>query len=218
MQTDFGLCPSCWKDTPFIVGLTCDACGTPLPGKGDGYRIECDDCMRNPPPWSNGRAALVYKGQARRLMLGLKHGDRTDIARPAAQWMARAAQPILQGDMVIAPVPLHWTRLFKRRYNQSALLAHGIGRITGLPVCADLLQRRKRTPMLDGLTAQDRKDTLSGAIRLHPRRVRSIKGRSVLLVDDVMTSGATLSACTRLCLDAGARDVRVVVLARVTKD
>lgn len=151
-------------------------------------------------------------------MMGLKHGDRTDIARPAAQWMARVSQPILQDDMVIAPVPLHWTRLFKRRYNQSALLADGVGRLTGLPVCADLLQRTKRTPMLDGLTAQERAQTLRDVIRVHPRRHSYLRDRTVLLIDDVMTSGATLSACSRICLDAGARDVRVLVLARVTKD
>lgn len=218
VDSDFGLCGSCWRDTPFIGGTVCDSCGIPVPGSADGYRLECDDCMKTPRIWADGRAALLYKDRARRMVLALKHGDRPEIARPAALWMSRAVRPILRENMLIAPVPLHWTRFLKRRYNQSALLAQEVARQTGLSQCPDLLLRTKRTAMLDGKTAQERFSDLSGAIRVHPKRRHRLAARSILLVDDVMTTGATLTACTRACVEAGAHDVCVLTLARVAKD
>ena len=119
VDSDFGLCGLCWRDTPFIGGTICDTCGVPLPGQPDGEKLECDDCMERPRPWSRGRAALVYKDRARQLVLALKHGDRSDIAQPAGQWMARSVKPVLSENCLVAPVPLHWSRLLKRRYNQA---------------------------------------------------------------------------------------------------
>jgi ComF family protein len=169
-------------------------------------------------PWDQGRAALEYRDIGRKLVLGLKHGDRHDVVRPAARWMARVARPILRDDMLIAPVPLHWLRLLKRKFNQSALLGNALARETGLECCPDLLLRQRATPSLDGKTRDDRFATLKAAITLHPRRRHRIAGRSVLIVDDVMTSGATLAAATDACRAAGARHVAVLVLARVAKD
>ncbi|MFY2823258.1 double zinc ribbon domain-containing protein [Ruegeria sp. MALMAid1280] len=217
-EADFGLCGQCWRDTPFIGGVVCESCGVPLPGEADGHRIECDDCMKSPRPWQDGRAALLYDGKARSLILALKHGDRPELVKPAARWMAQAGRELLRDDMLIAPVPLHWSRLLKRRYNQSALLAQHLGRQSGLDVCPDLLLRRVRTPVLDGKTAVERAETLADAIVTHPKRRHRMQGRDVLLVDDVMTSGATLSACARVCLAAGANHIFVLVLARVAKD
>ncbi|CUK03115.1 DNA utilization protein GntX [Ruegeria denitrificans] len=217
-EADFGLCGACWRDTPFIGGVVCESCGVPLPGQADGYRTECDDCMKTPRPWQDGRAALLYDGKARALILALKHGDRPELAKPAARWMEQAGRDLLRDNMLIAPVPLHWSRLLKRRYNQSALLAQHLGRQTGLDVCPDLLVRRVRTPVLDGKTADERADTLSGAIVAHPKRLRQMQGRDVLFVDDVMTSGATLAACARVCVAAGANHIFVLALARVAKD
>ncbi len=187
-------------------------------GAQDGYRIECDDCLKAPPPWDAGRSALMYDGKARSLILALKHGDRPELARPAARWMAQAGRELLRPGMVIAPVPLHWSRLLKRRYNQSALLAQYLGQDSGLDCVPDLLVRNRRTPVLDGKTAQERAEVLKDAIRVHPRRARHLKARDVLLVDDVMTSGATLAACTRVCQAAGANHIFVLALARVAKD
>ncbi len=184
----------------------------------DGHKIECDDCLKTPRPWTRGRAALLYKDRARQMVLALKHGDRQEIARPAALWMARVAKPFLHDDLLIAPVPLHWTRLLKRRYNQSALLAVALARETGLESCPDLLVRCKRTSMQDNKSIEQRFDNLSGSIVSHPKRANRMKGRSVLLIDDVLTSGATLSACTHACREAGAGDIFVLTLARVAKD
>jgi len=217
VESDFGLCGACWRDTPFIAGLVCDACGTPLPGHEATHAEYCDDCLTTALPWSRGRAALRYHDNGRRLVLALKHGDRQDLARPAAAWMARAAQPMLQPDTLIAPVPLHWLRMLSRRFNQAAVLAQGVARETGLDWCPDLLTRPKRTQSLGGLDREARHATLDGAIRVNPRRAGRLEDRPVLIVDDVMTSGATLSAATQACYAVGARDVCILTLARVGK-
>lgn len=217
-EAEFGLCGPCWRETQFIGGLVCDKCGTPLPGEDRGETEQCDDCMTIARPWNRGRAALVYAGIGRRLVLGLKHGDRTDLARPAAAWMARVARPLLHENTVLVPVPLHWMRLTRRRYNQAALLVHGLGRALDRPVCPDALLRPKKTKPLEGHSRDARFAALSGAIVPNPKRVDMIRGKSVLLVDDVMTSGATLAASTEALRAAGADDVSIVTLARVVKN
>jgi predicted amidophosphoribosyltransferase len=218
VASDFGLCGPCWRDTPFISGLVCDACGVPLPGT-DPEAIEyCDDCLGTARPWSRGRAALRYHENGRKLVLALKHGDRHDVVHPAARWMARAVAPLLTPDTLIAPIPLHWTRMLARRFNQASLLAQGVARETGLPVCPDLLYRPKRTQSLKGLGVEARHATLQDAFRITARHQALARGRRVLLVDDVMTSGATLSAAAQACYSAGAGDVRILTLARAAKD
>lgn len=216
VASDFGLCGPCWRDTGFITGTVCDLCGLPLPGD-DGV-AHCDDCLAVGRPWERGRAAFVYRETGRKLVLGLKHADRTDLARPAGDWLFRASQPMLTKGMVVAPVPLHWRRLFTRRYNQSALVAARLAKLAGLEHCPDLLQRTRATGSQEGRNREARFGNLSGAIRVHPRRKDRLKGAHILLVDDVMTSGATLAACAEACLLAGATRVSVTVLARVAKD
>jgi predicted amidophosphoribosyltransferase len=219
VDSDFGLCGPCWRDTPFISGLVCDACGVPLPGEeDDGQVVHCDDCMKIARPWGRGRAALLYRDNGRRLTLALKHGDRHDVVRPAALWMARAARPLLTENMLIAPVPLHWIRMLKRRYNQAALLAEGVAKETGLAWCPDLLTRPRRTKSLEGMGLDARFETLEGAVTAHPKRRHRMAGRHVLIVDDVMTSGATLSSAAQACFSSGAKDVSILALARVAKD
>lgn len=215
---EFGLCAECWRDTPFIHGLACDSCGTPLPGQDEGRPEYCDDCLTLGRPWVRGRAALLYKDNGRKLVLSLKHGDRHDLARPAARWMLRAGAPILKPDMLVAPIPLHWIRFVRRRFNQSALLARAIAREAALDHCPDLLIRPRRTASQDGRNRDGRFANLAGAIRVHPRRAARLKGRHILLIDDVMTSGATLAAAADACLATGASEVSVLVMARVAKD
>lgn len=215
---DFGLCGECWRDTPFIIGLTCGKCGTPLPGDDNRQDVLCDDCIATARPWRQGRAALIYKDNARKMVLSFKHGDRIDLARPAATWMFRAAQPILRPDMLVAPVPLHWMRLLKRRYNQAGLLSAGIARMAGLEHIPDLLQRRHSTGSQDDRSREGRFANMSGALTAHSRHAGRINGRHILLVDDVMTSGATLAAAAEACISNGAAEISVLVLARVIKD
>ena len=198
--------------------LVCDTCGTPLPGEDHGEIVQCDDCMTIARPWDKGRAVLVYKGVGRRLVLGLKHGDRTDLAPTAARWMAQKLVNWDEADTVIVPVPLHWVRLVRRRYNQSALLAQEVGKVMNRPVCVDALLRPKKTNALEGHSRDARFAELSGAIIPNCKRVDQIVGKSVILVDDVMTSGATLAASAEAARAAGATNVSIVTLARVVKD
>lgn len=218
VTSDFGLCGPCWRDTPFIAGLVCDSCGLPLPGEDLGEPVYCDDCLTIARPWMRGRAALLYAGNGRKMVLQLKHGDRLDLAKPAGGWLLRAAKPLLRPDTLIAPVPLHWFRLFRRRYNQSALLANALAHVAKLDHCPDLLIRHRYTASQEGRDKHSRFENLHDAIRVHPRRASMLKDRHVLLVDDVMTSGATLAATAEACLAAGAEEVCVLVLARVAKD
>jgi len=215
---ELGLCPACWRETAFIRGLACVSCGQPLMGEGDGTDLKCDDCLTIARPWTLGVAALRYEGVGRKLVLGLKHGDRTDLAAALGLWLARAADAVITPDTVIVPVPLHWRCLLKRRYNQSALLAQVMGRQTGLTVLPDALIRPRATPPLEGRSRNARFETLQDAIATHPRRAAGMRSKPVLLVDDVMTSGATFAAATEACLAAGATSVCVAALARVGKD
>lgn len=218
VESDFGLCGACWRDTPFISGLCCDACGVPLLGQDSGASELCDDCLIIARPWRQGRAALLYRDNGRKLVLSLKHGDRHDIVRPAALWMANAIRPVVAPETLVVPVPLHWTRLLRRRFNQAALLAQAVAKQLDISCCPDLLQRIAKTRSLDGLGRDQRYATLRGAISVYPKRQHQITGRPVLIVDDVMTSGATLSAATQACFSGGAADVCIVTLARVGKD
>ncbi len=215
---DFGLCGPCWRETDFIDGTICDVCGTSVPGEEDGFIVQCDDCLRTARPWHRGRAVFAYRGVGRRLVLSLKHGDRTDLAQPAARWMVRKARDLIEPNSVLVPVPLHWVRLVRRRYNQSAVLSNVMGQLLETDVCPDALLRPKPTRPLDRHSKAERFASLQGAIQMNPKRQQDIIGRPVLLVDDVMTSGATLAACADVCLAAGAARVDVVTLARVAKD
>lgn len=217
VTTDFALCGTCWRETPFVSGLVCDSCGTPLPGEDTGKSEHCDDCLQIARPWGRGRAALLYQDKGRQMVLALKHGDRQDLARPAAAWLLRAARPLLQPGMLVAPIPLHWFRLFRRRYNQSALLSRLVALGAGLDHAPDLLLRHRATPSQERKGRDDRFANVAQAISLHPRQRARVQGRHVLLIDDVMTSGATLAVASDACLAGGATAVSVLVLARVAK-
>ncbi|NNL19402.1 MAG: ComF family protein [Boseongicola sp.] len=211
------LCGACWRDMPFQTGFSCDLCGAPLIGESDGNADHCDDCIELSRPWSKGRAALAYRDAGRRVILGIKHGDRTDLLPIAGRWMARAGADILTQDTVLVPVPLHWSRLLKRRYNQAAELAKAIGKLAELECAYGALKRLARTPPQDGMGLDDRFQNVSSMIvATNPEGTR-LSGKKVCIVDDVMTSGATLSASAHACSAAGATQISVLVLARVSK-
>jgi len=211
------LCASCWHSTPFITGHVCDKCGTSLIGHGDGSSDLCDDCIASPRPWSQGRAVFGYRDAGRRLVLALKHGDRTDLVPSAAEWMVRAGADLFHGSPLLVPIPIFWTRLVRRKFNQAAELANAISRRCDLDVCLDALKRARATRIQDGMSIEARFSNLQNAIHTNPARASALKGRDICLIDDVMTSGATLSVATQACYDAGATHVSVLVLARVAK-
>jgi len=210
------LCPSCWREATFISHPLCDRCGSPLSGAEDAPF--CDHCLGRALAFGRARAAVLYEGRGRDLTLALKHGDRLDIARPAATWMIRAGRELLEGADLIAPTPLHWTRLLRRRFNQSAELARRISIRTGVPCCADLLVRTRATPMQRGLSRAQRAANQEGAFAVPARRRARVEGAVVLLIDDVYASGATLSACAAALRAAGAARVDALCLARVAPE
>jgi ComF family protein len=218
VTSDFGLCGLCWRETPFIAGLVCDRCGVPLPGGEAQEMAVCDDCMTTARPWGQGRSTLVYRDNGRSLVLALKHGDRMDLARPAAGWLFQAARPVIRPGMLVVPVPLHWFRLFRRKYNQAALLSKALAGTAGLDHCPDVLVRRRTTGTQEGRTRDGRFANMADAFRVPNSRASLVEDREILLVDDVMTSGATFAAATESLFAAGARSVDVVSLARVAKD
>ena len=217
-EDDFGLCGACWRETHFIGATICNKCGTPLPGDHVADDLTCDDCMTIARPWDRGHAALAYTGIGRKLVLQLKHGDRTDLAQPADRWLARAAEPLLFDDTLIVPVPQHRVRLIRRRYNQSAVLVNVLGKLLDRETCVDGLIRSRNTAPLKGHSREARFSAMSEAIQSKLSQKFHLKDRSILLVDDVMTSGATLGACVEACMSVGARSVDILTLARTVKD
>ncbi len=211
------LCGSCWQETPFLGQAVCDCCGAPMVGTVAEGDI-CDQCMTIARPWRRGRAALAYEDNGRKLVLALKHGDRLDLAQPAARWMARAGAPILREGMLAVPVPAHRWRLLRRRYNQAAVLAQALSRVASVTYVPDALVRTRLTQVQEGMGQEARFVNVTGAIRPHPRHGARLRDADVVLIDDVMTSGATLAAAAEAALAAGAREVCVLVLARVARE
>ncbi|MBC8337183.1 MAG: ComF family protein [Rhodospirillales bacterium] len=212
------LCGPCWQAVDFITPPLCSCCGLPFafdPGLSDA--VLCGACARRAPPYNRARAVMVYGDFSRKLVLAFKHGDRTDTAPGLGRWLARTGAGLIADADLIAPVPLHWSRLFARRYNQAALLAGVVGRIGGVRVVQDLLVRGKRTPPQGRLTRSARHRNVQGAFRVRPSRRGELDGRRVLLIDDVLTTGATVSACAKMLLRGGAKAVDVLTLARVVR-
>jgi ComF family protein len=210
------LCAACWDKIAFLAPPHCSACGFPFDYDPGGPAL-CGACLRKPPDYGRGRAVMRYDDASRPLVLGFKHGDLTHGAPAYGRWMARAGAELLREADLVVPVPLYWLRLFRRRYNQAALLAQAVGRAAGVPVAVDLLVRRRPTPSQGHLSRAARRRNVRGAFAVRPRRAALARGRRILLIDDVLTTGATAEACARALLRAGAASVDVLVLARVVR-
>lgn len=210
------LCPACFNATAFVTDPCCARCGQPFAHAGEGGRtMECDGCKAHPPVWRQARAALRYDAQTRRIILPFKHGDQVEIAAGLALQMARAGAALLRQAELLVPVPLHRGRTRARRYNQSALLARAIGRLAGRPAVLDALRRVRATESLQGKSRGERAAAVGGAFAVRAGRHDQVAGRRILLIDDVLTSGATANACALTLLAAGAVQVDLLVAARV---
>jgi ComF family protein len=212
-----GLCLDCWQTLELPGGERCARCEIALSDrleKGEAGKT-CSACLAAPPVYDGLVSATRYNQSSRALVLAFKHGRRLGHAAVMARMMAARLDP-RDGHRLIVPVPLHRWRLWHRGFNQSAVLARRISRIIGARVSVDALHRTKRTPPLGGLGKRARARTLAGAIRVSPQRSGQIAGADILLIDDVMTSGATVSECCRALKKAGARSVKIACFARVS--
>ena len=210
------LCGACFGRMNFITAPHCLRCGLAFATLGEaGPQGECLSCLRRPPQFCRARAALRYDDAAQPLILPFKHADRTEMAPVLAAMMARAGAALLAEADAILPVPLYRARLIARRYNQAALLAACLARHASRPWLPDTLMRHRSTTPLGKLSAAARRQEVSDAFEVRPSRRSAIQGKRLLLVDDVMTSGATASACAAAALEAGAAAVDVLVAARV---
>jgi ComF family protein len=210
------LCGRCWPELKFLGPPCCACCGLPFEFEmGEGSL--CGACAADRPLYDRARAALTYDDASRDLILRFKHADRIDGAATFAGWMVRAGAELVASADIIAPVPLHRWRLVRRRYNQAAILANAIGGLRGKLVVPDLLVRRRATPSQGHLGRSQRHRNVAGAFALHPRRTKAAAGARILLVDDVLTTGATAEACARTLRNGGAKAVDLLVLARVVR-
>ena len=209
-----GVCAECWAKLSFIAPPYCPRLGIPFV-YDPGPELLSMEAIANPPAYQRARAAVRYDDVARTLVHALKYQDRTDLAPAMGRWMARAGQELLDAADVLVPVPLHWRRGWSRRYNQSGALARVISRQSGVKLASEALRRVRATEQQIGLSRAQRASNVQGAFKVATERSADIAGRRVVLVDDVLTSGATTDACARTLLRAKAAQVDVLVFARV---
>ena len=211
---DDRFCATCFGQMLALGPPQCACCGVPLPHDGDAA-ARCGACLADPPPFDHARAPFAYGGPARKLVLALKHGRRLHLARMMARAMLRVAGD-LPDDAVIVPVPSHRWRLWQRGFNQAAQIARHLSRQSGRPLVVDALERIKPTPTTKGLSRRSRQKNVQGAFRV--MKPEAIRGRAVIVVDDVMTTGATVAACARQLRRGGARQVAVLTYTRALRE
>lgn len=207
------LCEGCFASLHIITQPACALCGFPFEYEV-GENALCGACLEKTPPYAKGWAALRYDEAARSLVAKLKYADKTHLAPYLGRLMAAQGQEVLEGADVLVPVPLHWRRMLTRRYNQSLLLARETSKASGIPLLPDALKRTRHTPPQASLSRKERLDNVRGAFTATRKGVAAMAGKTVVLVDDVMTTGATIYACCKTIRRAGAKEVRVLTLAR----
>ena len=208
------LCPDCWPVVQFLAEPLCRRCGSPLE---QAQPEPCGHCQASHSPLQQTRAAMLYDDRSRDLILHLKHADALAGIPVMARWLQRAGAETLTDADFLVPVPKHWTRLFMRRYNQSAELARALARLSKVRALPDGLHRTRRTPSQGGLSRQRRQANVHDAFAVKDRYRERINGASIVLIDDVITTGATLEACGDALLAAGATKVTALALARVPR-
>ncbi len=211
------LCPACWRGIGFIERPYCERLGTPFP-VDLGAGLLSPAAIADPPVFARARAVCRFDGTARELVHRLKYGDRVELSLTLGRMMAQAGRELAADADLVLSVPLHRTRLWRRRFNQATALARVVSRETGLPLATTLLTRIRRTRQQVGLTRTQRADNLQGAFHVSTAMRGLVEGRRILLVDDVLTTGATVNAASRALLRAGASAVDVLTFARVVTD
>lgn len=210
------IAPQVWAGLNFISDPVCGCCGFPFEFEVDKESL-CARCLAERPVFASARAALVYDDQSRSLLLRFKHGDQTHTVATFLPWLKRAGAGILEQADVLVPVPLHRFRLLQRRYNQAALIASALAKDCGLPWLPLALRRDRSTPSQGHLGFRERQKNVKGAFSVHPRSLPHVQGKTIVLVDDVFTTGSTASECAKVLLKAGAKDVHVLAVARVVR-
>jgi ComF family protein len=211
-----GLCAPCWQKLAWLSPPCCACCGQPFHFES-GSGALCGACLQKRPAYDRARAVLRYDEESRDLILGFKHADRTELAPSLARWMARSGAELIADCALIVPVPLHWTRLAVRRFNQAGLLAQAIGKLTDRPVEPQALMRRRATRSQGHLGRLARRRNVQGAMAVTERLIPRLAGRRILLVDDVITTGATAETAAKALISAGASAVDVIALAKVVR-
>ena len=211
-----GMTPRAWSRVAFLEDPVCDGCGAGFEMDGGPFAAaRCAACLAQPYAFDRARAACVYDDASRGLILKFKHGDQQPFAPLFARWIARSAAPLLDQADAVVPVPLHRLRLLSRRFNQAAEIARPLARDAGLDYLPDALIRTTHTTTQGGKSARGRRLNVRKAFEVSEAGRRRIRGRRILLVDDVLTTGATAEACARALIEAGARAVDLAVVARV---
>lgn len=210
-----GISASGFSKITFLEDPVCDGCGLPFEYAQTIADARCVLCTQSPHIFTRARVACIYDEHSRGLILGLKHGDQQANAKLFSRWISRSADPLLKECDAVVPVPLHRSKLLQRRFNQCAEIARPLAAMRGLAYLPDSLQRVRATQSQGGKSARGRKLNVKGAFRVTPAGAKQIRGRSILLIDDVLTTGATADACAGALMEAGARSVWLAVIAGV---